>query len=141
MSRDGNYKPSDIGVFMLFVVVAVLIGIGAYQIGFNLSGGREGGAEMGAVTTEAPVNGRSLYASNCAGCHGSQGEGGMGPALAASVAWKNEEFANAVLEGKTSQKELSPVMPRFASIGLDGEAATAEQMKSIQEYLASLKSK
>ena len=32
------------------------------------------------------VSGADLFASNCAGCHGSGGEGGVGPALAGGLA-------------------------------------------------------
>ena len=34
----------------------------------------------------AVVSGAELFASNCAGCHGSGGEGGVGPALAGGLA-------------------------------------------------------
>lgn len=30
---------------------------------------------------ESVANGKSIYAKNCASCHGAQGEGGIGPAL------------------------------------------------------------
>ena len=33
-----------------------------------------------------PANGATLFAENCAGCHGANGEGGVGPALRRSIA-------------------------------------------------------
>ena len=135
-----SYSKRELTAIGAFVVASVLIGVGAYQLGFNLSGGRAVGAEMVAASAPAPVSGQSLYASNCAGCHGGKGEGGgVGPALANSLTWSLEDFSNAVLNGKSPDRELSPVMPRFAVTGLDGETATDEQVKALHDYLGTLK--
>lgn len=133
------FSGTEIVTGIAFTVVSALIGIGAYQIGFhNLSRAdhSSGGAEMIAAPKEAPINGQSLYMGNCAGCHGAKAEGAVGPALKASSGWTNEQFAEAVLHGKAPTRELSAVMPRFETSGLDGAPATPEQLKAIQEYLA-----
>lgn len=134
-----SYSKRELTAIGAFTVASVLIGVGAYQLGFNLSGGRSVGAEMVAASAPAPVSGQSLYASNCAGCHGGKGEGGVGPALASSAGWPLADFSNSVLNGQNPDRELSPVMPRFAVTGLDGETATDEQVKAIHDYLGTLK--
>lgn len=39
-------------------------------------------AVMASIESEWPAIGPALYTNNCAGCHGAEGEGGAGPALA-----------------------------------------------------------
>lgn len=134
---DPMFSKSEIISAVVFSIVSALIGIGAYQIGYhNLSGVTHGGgAEMTAAPKETPINGQSLYLGSCAACHGSKAEGAVGPGLAASLAWTSEQFNEAVLHGKAPTRELSAVMPRFASAGIDGLPATAEQINAIHEYL------
>jgi mono/diheme cytochrome c family protein len=38
-------------------------------------------AQHGAVISGDPINGKKLYAANCASCHGADGAGGVGPEL------------------------------------------------------------
>ncbi|GMU79634.1 MAG: hypothetical protein AMXMBFR46_24240 [Acidimicrobiia bacterium] len=45
-----------------------------------------GGADYLPETGALPTNGREVYAARCAGCHGRDGQGGSGPALADRVA-------------------------------------------------------
>lgn len=119
-----------------FVLVIILVSVGAYQLGQNIAGTNEaGGAEMQPAEVSSTVNGQALYATNCIGCHGAKGEGGVGPALAASAAWSTQEFGEAVIVGKTPNGELAPTMPRFPQ--LDGEDTSDEQIAALQDYIKS----
>ncbi|PTA68198.1 c-type cytochrome [Deinococcus arcticus] len=58
--------------------------------------------------------GGDLYASKgCAGCHGPQGQGGVGPSMAKVKDWSLEQFTATLREGKTPERVLSAAMPRF----------------------------
>lgn len=62
-----------------------------------------------------PAAGGELFAGSCGGCHGAQGQGGMGPAMTANAnTWDLAGFTAALREGKTPDgRELAPMMPRF----------------------------
>ncbi|ABF44322.1 cytochrome c, class I [Deinococcus geothermalis DSM 11300] len=138
MQEDRFFTPREIAAALTFVVLAVLMGAGSYRTGFRMSGGN-GGAAMSASTAAAPVNGQSLYATNCAGCHGAQAQGGVGPGLGITKDWSDAAFAQAVLHGKAPEgRNLSPVMPRFGETGLDGAPATDEQINAIHAFVKGL---
>ena len=140
-SEERGFSTREMTALGIFALLGTLIGIGAYQIGFHrISGVQHGtGAAMSASQGPAPVNGQALFAGNCAGCHGATAGGAIGPALIPSAAWSAEQFKEAVLHGKSPTKELAPTMPRFATTGIDGAAATDEQINAIHEYIGSLK--
>ena len=77
------------------------------------------------MTTAAFADeGADLYKSKCSGCHGASGEGKMGPKVAGSTA---------VAEVLTSGgKAKAPHTKAFANL-------TADQVKSIADYVAGLK--
>lgn len=62
--------------------------------------------------------GQEIYASNCAGCHGADGGGGIGPSLKLAdgpKSWTVAQFNTVLREGKLPDgKELGAVMPRFS---------------------------
>lgn len=66
--------------------------------------------------------GTAIFASNCAGCHGAQGGGGIGPTLVndqGPKAWTLAEFTTVMREGVVpGGRELSAVMPRFSDAQL-----------------------
>lgn len=141
-SEERGFSGGEMMGFGIFGVLALLLGIGAYQIGYyRISGVNHGaGASMSAAQGAAPVNGQALFAANCAGCHGATAGGGIGPALPTVTApWTPEQFKEAVLNGKSPEKTLAPTMPHFATTGLDGAPATDEQLNAIHDYLKSLK--
>ena len=141
MSHDDRfYNARELTALGTFLVLSVLIGVGAYQIGYHrISGVKGGGASMSAAPDKAPINGQSLYASNCAGCHGAAATGAVGPTLVPAGTWALNEFKNATLHGDApGGRKLSVVMPRFAESGFGGEAATDEQVEAIHAYVQSL---
>ncbi|QFP78044.1 c-type cytochrome [Deinococcus sp. AJ005] len=66
--------------------------------------------------------GTTIFASNCAGCHGAGGGGGIGPSLVTDQGpkgWTLAQFTTVLREGKLPEgRELSAVMPRFADAQL-----------------------
>lgn len=81
-----------------------------------------------AAATEAPAGdattGQAVYASNCAGCHGANAEGGIGTALVPTKEWSFEAFTTALRDGKSPTRTLAPVMPKFTADRLsDGDIA------------------
>lgn len=62
--------------------------------------------------------GQELFAGNCAGCHGADGGGGVGPSLKLAdgpKSWTEQQFHTVLREGKLPDgKELNSIMPRFA---------------------------
>ncbi|WP_291425541.1 c-type cytochrome [Deinococcus sp.] len=139
--EDRSFSGREIAAFATFSVLAVLLGVGAYQIGYHrISGHQAGGASMAATQGAAPINGQTLFASNCAGCHGATGGGGVGPNLKTAAGWALPDFGEAVLHGNApGGRKLSAVMPHFAQQGLDGEPPTDKQIKAIHDYLAGVK--
>ncbi|MBX8465509.1 cytochrome c [Deinococcus sp. RIT780] len=62
--------------------------------------------------------GGDSYATSCAGCHGAEGQGGIGPALEKVNEWTLAQFTTVLREGKTPERELGAVMPRFTDAQL-----------------------
>ncbi|AIZ44401.1 cytochrome c, class I [Deinococcus radiopugnans] len=137
-SNERGFSGREIAAAVVFVVLAAVIAYTSYYTGIGMSGGA-GAGDMTAAAAQAPVNGESLYASNCAGCHGAGAVGGIGPALLETAAWSPAEFGQAVLHGQApGGRTLAPVMPRFAESGFGGETATDEQVEAIHAYVKSL---
>lgn len=138
MSEDRSFSGREIAAVLTFVVLAGATALVSYRSGLNVAGG-SGGAEVAAAVANAPVNGQALYVGNCAGCHGAQAQGGVGPGLSNSAGWSEADFQAAVLHGKgEGGRTLAPVMPRFAETGLDGKDATPEQIGAIHAYVKGL---
>lgn len=80
------------------------------------------------------ANGKALFAASCAGCHGEDAQGGIGPALDQTVAgWTPAQLATTVRTGQSPQRELGAIMPRFSADQLTDRALT-----DIDAYLRSL---
>lgn len=99
----------------------------------------EGNTQTAAATTETAEGeanaeaGKAVYAGSCAGCHGAEGQGAVGPALNAAADWSDAEFTTALREGKTPEKELAPIMPRFAEAQL-----SAQQVNDVHAFIKTL---
>lgn len=62
--------------------------------------------------------GATVFASNCAGCHGAAAKGGIGANLTTAdgpKAWTDAQMVTALRAGKTPQRELNAIMPRFTA--------------------------
>ncbi|THF67672.1 c-type cytochrome [Deinococcus sp. Arct2-2] len=83
-----------------------------------------------------PSNGRAVFASNCAGCHGANGGGNIGPALTTAdgpKSWTMAEFTLTLRQGKTPERELNATMPRYSETQI-----TDEQIADLQAYIKTL---
>lgn len=134
---DRGYSAREIASVLGVLVVGLALGVGAYRAGGRLAG-TGGGAVVRTAPASAAPDGVALYAASCAGCHGQQAQGGVGPALHAAAAWNSAQFAQAVLNGQAPQRPLGAVMPRFASTGMDGQPPTDAQVAAIHTFLKTL---
>lgn len=83
-------------------------------------------------------SGQALYTNNCATCHGSKGEGGIGANITGSTtagigSWTAAQFTSALREGKDDEgMQLCAAMPKFTASQLSDA-----QVTSIHDYLLS----
>ena len=125
----------------LTVLLAALLSVGAYQAGVGLSGRQSSPALVGqpagrpvAVNADGPA----LFAGNCAGCHGPQAQGAVGPKLA-GIGWTAPQFAHAVRDGQApAGRALAPMMPHFQTTGFEGKPPTDEQLTAVLNFLRKL---
>lgn len=77
--------------------------------------------------------GKTLFQTNCSGCHGTKAQGAFGPKLAGDAAkWKFTLFKRALTKGLDDKgKKLQPAMPHFKF--------TDKEIANIQAYLKTLK--
>jgi mono/diheme cytochrome c family protein len=116
---------------LVLLVLATLISVGAYRLGVGVSGVQATAA--GRVAAPVRSDGLSLFAANCAGCHGPQAQGGAGPRLAGwSQGWSAAQFSQAVLDGQApGGRVLAALMPRFRRAGFDGLPPTDAQLAAL----------
>ncbi len=94
---------------------------------------------LSAQVEAAAADGKAIFEGNCAGCHGPQAKGAVGPSLKNAANWKYDLFKRAVLMGKDSQgKALKPPMPLFGQVGFSGKKPTDTQLKALQTYLKTI---
>ncbi|MFD1730562.1 c-type cytochrome [Deinococcus malanensis] len=80
--------------------------------------------------------GKFTYAASCAGCHGQEGQGGVGPALTDAdgpKSWTLDQFTATLREGRTPERELSLAMPRFSK-----EQLTDSDVTNIYRHIKTL---
>ncbi|WP_051363393.1 c-type cytochrome [Deinococcus murrayi] len=80
--------------------------------------------------------GQTVFASNCAGCHGANGQGAFGPSLVAAdgpKSWTLAQFTTTLREGRTPERELAPTMPRYSEAQLSDA-----QILDLHAYIKSL---
>ncbi|GAA0518713.1 cytochrome c [Deinococcus depolymerans] len=100
--------------------------------------GKSPAATAAAAETQGDATaGEKTYASSgCAGCHGANGQGQVGPTLVGADGPKNwtlAQFTTALREGKTPERELGAVMPRFNETQL-----TDSDIANLQAYIKTL---
>lgn len=121
------------------LALAALLSVGAYRAGVGVSGNQNALPPVGtpvAVSTDGP----GLFAANCAGCHGAQAQGGVGPKLAGlAKGWTAPQLAHAVLDGQAPEgRPLAETMPRFKTVGFGGVPPTDEQITAVHAFLKGL---
>lgn len=102
----------------------------------NAAAGMAGGMTGSAAAAGDATAGQTLFASSCGGCHGANAQGSLGPSLVGEdgpKSWTLEQFAGALYEGRTPERELAPTMPRFSK-----EQISDQQLADIHAYLKSL---
>lgn len=95
-----------------------------------------------ALAAPTAAAGKAIFTANCAGCHGANAKGAIGPNLKDATAWKYDLFKRALLQGKDDKGvALKAMMPKFTGgfAPNTGKAPSDDQMKSVQMYLKSLK--
>lgn len=125
----------------LTVLLAALLSVGAYQAGVGLSGSHVPvllAAQPAGTPVTVSADGPALFAANCAGCHGTQAQGAVGPKLA-ELPWTVSQFAQAVREGQApAGRALAPMMPHFRTAGFDGKPPTDGQLTAVLTFLKKL---
>ncbi|MXV20094.1 c-type cytochrome [Deinococcus xianganensis] len=89
-----------------------------------------------AETQGDAVAGEKSYAVSCAGCHGANGQGVVGPSLVAANGpkdWTLAQFTTSLREGRTPERELAATMPRFSDAQL-----TDSDIANVQAYIKTL---
>jgi len=82
---------------------------------------------VGEGGTLSPANGKALYGTFCAGCHGSQGRGD-GPALTESASGRPAAFPAGMAEGyvfwRIAQGVPESLMPGYAPLEFQSQVTT-----------------
>lgn len=95
---------------------------------------------ISALGQDHPMSGSSqdrgaqLYQSNCAYCHGADGKGGRGPAIATLpkvIAMSNQDLMGIVHKGEPDQG-----MPGFPDLGDPGTKAVVQYLRTLQGVTA-----
>lgn len=95
-----------------------------------------GDATAAAATGDA-TKGKAVFASaSCAGCHGANGEGGIGPNLHTAdgpKSWTLDQFSTALRKGQSPKGPLKAPMPQFAP-----EAVSDADVANLHAYIKTL---
>ena len=86
------------------------------------------------TTDSDQEQGAQLYSSRCAYCHGADGSGGRGPAIARLpkvIAMTNQDLMGIVRKGEADQG-----MPAFPDLGDQGTKAVVEYLRTLQGVTA-----
>ncbi|WP_261663645.1 c-type cytochrome [Deinococcus sp. Marseille-Q6407] len=96
---------------------------------------QEADATTAATATGDANAGHTTFSSTCGGCHGADGQGGVGPAMTKdATGWSQPEFFSTVREGNSPRGELAAMMPRFAK-----EQVSDDDLNNIYAWVQSLK--
>jgi mono/diheme cytochrome c family protein len=121
-----TYKWQRTGAFILFLLVL------AFPIYRATDGSRRAEALM-EQTNALTTQGHQLWIANCATCHGTMGEGGVGPAL------NSQQFLNSVnddqIHGIIAGGIPGSEMPAW--LNDDGGPLTDQQISALVTYIRS----
>lgn len=90
--------------------------------------GASSAAAAAAPAAPSAAHGKTVFAQNCASCHGAQGQGGMGPRLIGEAGRKNFQQTVSWIENP------SPPMPKLFPSTL-----TAQDVRDVAAYVEALK--
>src|SRR4051794_26604639 len=84
---------------------------------------------QGASTTAGPTAGRQVFAARCAGCHGSDGNGGeLGPGIATRVPTRTDQELSTLFR----QGLPASGMPSFANLSDSDAAALVQFLRTLK---------
>src|SRR5258706_6926576 len=82
-----------------------------------------------ALTAQGPEAGRQVFAARCAGCHGSDGNGGeLGPGIATRVPTRTDEELSTLFR----QGLPASGMPSFANLSESDGAALIQYLRALK---------
>jgi mono/diheme cytochrome c family protein len=113
-----------VALLLEFMAVVAAFGYGVAPAATNL---HAPGAAQRALAGDA-ARGKTLFAQNCAACHGATGQGGTGPPL------KNEAARKDLAETETWIKNPAPPMPK-----LFPQPLSAKDVADVAAFVQSLK--
>ena len=124
MEKENYTRHSIIGIVLTAVLIA------AVTMAFVNEAARTADVSAAAQKTSMQ-RGRQLYVDNCTTCHGSRGEGNVGPALNNSVFLK--KASNAVMFATITSGRPSTVMPAWGQAF--GGAFTDQEVRDIVAFI------
>ena len=103
---------------LILILGSLLVMVGCSDKSGDSGGSADSGGSSGG-------EGAALYSSNCASCHGADGEGGVGPSLVDNVPGSSEsELTEVVTDG-------TGLMPPF------GSSLSEEEIEAVVQFLLS----
>jgi mono/diheme cytochrome c family protein len=118
-------KPETLSQWIALSALAILIAILFAVLGVQIVQASDPYVKNVLSQTVNPVQGKAIFQINCAGCHGSEGDGFVGPSLQAVSKRKSRYgLIHQVTSGET------PPMPKFQP--------SAQEMADLLSYLESL---
>ncbi|TAE58498.1 MAG: cytochrome c [Nostocales cyanobacterium] len=118
-------KPETWTQGIVFSVLAILIAIPLAVVGVDMIQASDPYIKNVISRPGNPVQGKAIFLTNCAGCHGSEGTGFVGPSLQ-EVSKRKSRYGliHQVISGET------PPMPKFQP--------SPQEMADLLSYLQSL---
>ncbi len=114
---------------------------GSTNAGSSDAGSTNGVAGAGSASTPGAgdtAKGKAVFASaGCAGCHGPNAQGGIGPNLLEAngpTKWTLDQFKSALREGQAPDRELKAPMPQFTTLQISND-----DIANLQAWLKTLK--
>ncbi|HEX7414907.1 MAG TPA: SirB2 family protein [Bacteroidia bacterium] len=105
-----GFKKSNKGLATLsFILILASFGIG------EMSKNKKAIVSEKALNADGSINGKELYASNCASCHGADGKANLAGALDLSLTKLNDDSVSTiVLKGRNSMSKINGLTPEQA---------------------------
>jgi Cytochrome c len=99
---------------------------------------------VGTASAANAPHGKTIFQTNCAGCHGVKAQGKVGPRLSGEVAnWTPTLFQRALYKSLDDKGvKLRAPIPLWSKVGFasdKGKAPTLSEMQGLQAYLKTLR--